>query len=150
MTRVAEVVDSGAIDFDMAVNLTRAVGQTMARLADWEVATLIGRVEEMEAGEQATGSRLGSALRLVETVNGPFESLLIYAWRRHLAAAAARVEALGANEEDLHTTPGDRRVRRHRGLHRALQPARGGAARGPHRGVRVALPRRRRRRTAAG
>ena len=104
VTRVAEVVESGAIDFDMAVNLTRAVGQTMARLADWEVATLIGRVEEMEAGEQATGSRLGSALRLVETVNGPFESLLIYAWRRHLAAAAARVEALGANEEDLHTT----------------------------------------------
>jgi len=104
VTRVAEVVESGAIDFDMAVNLTRAVGQTMARLADWEVATLIGRVEEMEAGEQATGSRLGSALRLVESVNGPFESLLIYAWRRHLAAAAARVEALGANEEDLHTT----------------------------------------------
>jgi len=104
VSQVAEVVESGAIDFDMAVNLTRAVGQTMARLADWEVATLITRVEEMEAGEQATGSRLGSALRLVEAVNGPFEGLLIYAWRRHLAAAAARVEALGANEEDLHTT----------------------------------------------
>jgi len=104
VSQVAEVVDSGAIDFDMAVNLTRAVGQTMARLADWEVATLISRVEQMEAGDQATGSRLGSALRLVEAVNGPFEGLLIYAWRRHLAAAAARIEALGANEEDLHTT----------------------------------------------
>lgn len=104
VSQVAQVVESGAIDFDMAVNLTRAVGQTMARLADWEVATLITRVEEMEAGDQATGSRLGSALRLVEAVNGPFERLLIYAWRRHLAAAAARVEALGANEEDLHTT----------------------------------------------
>lgn len=104
VSQVAQVVESGAIDFDMAVNLTRAVGQTMARLADWEVATLIRRVEEMEAGDQATGSRLGSALRLVEAVNGPFEGLLIYAWRRHLAAAAARVEALGANEEDLHTT----------------------------------------------
>ena len=49
VAKVADVVDSGAIDFDMAVNLTRAVGQTMARLADWEVATLISRVEEMEA-----------------------------------------------------------------------------------------------------
>ena len=104
LTQVGQVVESGAIDFDMAVNLTRAVGQTMARLADWEVATLISRVEEMEAGDQATGSRLGSALRLVEVVNPPFEGLLIYAWRRHLAAAAARVEAVGANEEDLHTT----------------------------------------------
>jgi len=104
VSQVAQVVESGAIDFDVAVNLTRAVGQTMARLADWEVATLISRVEEMESGDQATGSRLGSAQRLVEAVNGPFEGLLIYAWRRHLAAAAARVEALGANEEDLHAT----------------------------------------------
>jgi adenylate cyclase len=104
VARVAQVVDTGAVDFDMAVNLTRAVGQTVARLADWEVATMISRVEELEAGDEATGSRIGSALRLVEAVNGPFEKLLTYAWRRHLAAAVARVEALGANEEDLHTT----------------------------------------------
>jgi adenylate cyclase len=76
----------------------------MARLADWEVASLVQRVEELEAGDQATGSRIGSALRIVEEFNGPFEQLMIYAWRRHLAAAVARVEALGANEEDLHTT----------------------------------------------
>ena len=98
------VVTEGLIDFDMAVNLTRAVGQTMARLADWEVASLVQRVEELEAGADATGSRIGSALRLLEGFSDPFESLLIYAWRRHLAAAVARIEALGANEEDLHTT----------------------------------------------
>ena len=97
-------VAEGLIDFDMAVNLTRAVGQTMARLADWEVGSLVQRVEELEAGEDATGSRIGSALRLLEGFSDPFESLLIYAWRRHLAAAVARIEALGANEEDLHTT----------------------------------------------
>ena len=49
--RWSGVVDGGLIDFDMAVNLTRAVGQTMARLADWEVATLVHRVEELEAGD---------------------------------------------------------------------------------------------------
>lgn len=98
------VVGSGLIDFDLAVNLTRAVGQTMARLADWEVASLVQRVEELEAGDQATGSRIGSALRIAEGFNEPFEQLMLYAWRRHLAAAVARVEALGANEEDLHTT----------------------------------------------
>jgi len=101
--RVVRVVEAGSIDFDTAVNLTRAVGQTMARLADWEVATLVNRIEEVEAGTQATGSRIGAALRLVDEVNQPFEELLVYAWRRHLAAAASRVEALGANEEDLHT-----------------------------------------------
>ncbi len=97
-------VDKGAIDFDTAVRLTRAVGQTMARLADWEVATLSARVEQLEAGDEATGSRVGSALRLIEEVGVPFEQLLIYSWRRHLAAAVARVEALGANDADLHTT----------------------------------------------
>jgi adenylate cyclase len=97
-------VHKGAIDFDTAVRLTRAVGQTMAKLADWEVATLAPRVEQLERGDEATGSRIGSALRLVEEVGVPFEQLLIYAWRRHLAAAVGRVEALGAADEDLYTT----------------------------------------------
>jgi adenylate cyclase len=103
LSAVTGSVTSGAIDFDTAVRLTRAVGQTMARLADWQVATLASRVEDLERSDEATGSRIGSALRLAEQVGIPFENLLIYAWRRHLAAAVARVEALGANDEDLHT-----------------------------------------------
>ena len=97
-------VEAGHIDFDLAVTLTRAVGQTMARLADWEVATLVHRVQEIEAGEDATGSRARAGLRLIEAMNGPFEELLIYVWRRHLAAAVGRMEALGADEEDLRAT----------------------------------------------
>jgi adenylate cyclase len=97
-------VEAGHIDFDMAVTLTRAVGQTMARLADWEVATLVHRVQEIEAGDNATGSRARAGLELIDEMNGPFERLLIYVWRRHLAAAVARVEALGAADADLRTT----------------------------------------------
>ncbi len=99
-----ELVDSEVIDLDTAVMLTRALGQTMARLADWEVGTLLHRIEEVERSEQATGSRTTTAVRLVEELNPAFEQLLVYGWRRHLAAAAARIEALGAGEEDLHTT----------------------------------------------
>jgi adenylate cyclase len=98
------VVESGVIDFDLAVNLTRAVGQTMARLADWEVATLVHRVEELARSDDPPSSRRDTAMQMVDQLNEPFEELLIYAWRRHLAAAASRIEALGANEEDLHTT----------------------------------------------
>lgn len=104
VSTLLDLVEARAIDFDMAVDLTRAVGQTMARLADWEVATLIHRVQEMESGNDATGSRATAAMRLLEALNGPFEELLVYVWRRHLAAAVARVEALGAHESDLHTT----------------------------------------------
>jgi adenylate cyclase len=103
LSTLAGAVDAGAIDFDTAVRLTRAVGQTMARLADWQVATLTARVEQLESGEGATGSRMGSAIRVAEQVGAPFEQLLIYSWRRHLAAAVGRIEALGAAEEDLHT-----------------------------------------------
>ena len=104
LSTVIGAVDKGAIDFETAVRLTRAVGQTMAKLADWQVATLSARVEQLEAGDEATGSRIGSALRLTEQVGIPFEKLLVYSWRRHLAAAVARVEALGAKDSDLHTT----------------------------------------------
>lgn len=103
LSTVSGVISSGTLDLDTAVSLTRAVGQTMARLADWEVATLVNRIEELESGSDAQGSRMSTALLLVDQVNEPFERLLVYAWRRHLAAAAARVEALGAHEEDLHT-----------------------------------------------
>jgi adenylate cyclase len=104
VSTLLRLVEDGSIDFDMAVDLTRAVGQTMARLADWEVATLVHRVQELAADDDANGSRATAALRLVEALNGPFEGLLVYVWRRHLAAAAARVEALGADDADLHTT----------------------------------------------
>jgi adenylate cyclase len=107
VSTLLRLVDDGAIDFDMAVDLTRAVGQTMARLADWEVGTLIHRVQEMASDDEANGaggSRATAALQLVDALNEPFERLLVYVWRRHLAAATARVEALGAIDADLHTT----------------------------------------------
>jgi adenylate cyclase len=104
VSTLVRAVEAGLFDFDLAVNLTRAMGQTMARLADWEVGALVHRVEELEAGDDATGSRVGSALRLIEDLTDPFESLLVYSWRRHLAAAVVRMQALSANEEDLHTT----------------------------------------------
>jgi adenylate cyclase len=77
----------------------------MARLSDWEVSALLTRVLEL-AREQSgdEGERLAIGLRMIEEFSEPFEALLVYVWRRHVAAAVARQEALGAREEDLHTT----------------------------------------------
>jgi adenylate cyclase len=105
LSTLLDLVESGLIDFDLAVRLTRAVGQTMARLSEWEVSALLMRVLELareESGED--DDRLAIGLRMIEEFSEPFESLLLYVWRRHLAAAVARTEALGAREEDLHTT----------------------------------------------
>lgn len=101
--KLSALVDAGDIDLDTAVKLTRAVGYTMARLADWEVATLTEWVEQVERSDQGSGSRLTTAIEVMQTVRKPFEELMVYVWRRHLAAAVARVEALGAADADLHT-----------------------------------------------
>lgn len=97
---VHHAVERGQVDAETATRLTRAVGHTMARLADWQVSTLAEHVEERA---QNGTSRLSSAMNLSEAVAPTFERLLVYAWRRHLAAAVSRIEALGAAEEDLLT-----------------------------------------------
>ena len=103
LSLVAGSVESGDLDEETVLRMTRALGQMMARLADWEVGTLAGRVEQIEASDQASGSRLATARRRVEVLQPTFEELLIYAWRRHLAAAAARVAVLGDTQENLTT-----------------------------------------------
>ena len=103
MALLSSTVASGALDFETAVKLTRAVGHTMARLADWQVSTLSEYVEGLEQAGEGTGSRLTTGLDVIRDVEPPFEDLMVYAWRRHLAAAVARVEALGATDSDLHT-----------------------------------------------
>jgi adenylate cyclase len=98
LTRVAAIVEDGELDFDTIVRMTRAVGQTMDRLAEWEVATLVAQLDR--SGTAA--SKRDDALRLVRTIGPDFEALLTYVWRRHLVAAVARVESLdGAADEQL-------------------------------------------------
>lgn len=104
LERVARLRDAGEIDFETLLRMTRAVGQTMDRLAAWEVATLAATLEKQRPGE----SLRTQALRLVDAVGEDFEALLTYAWRRHLAAAVARLQAMAAarDEEVLEATVG--------------------------------------------
>lgn len=99
---VAESVEDSDLDFDTMVRLTRAVGQTMSRLADWEVATLVSAAEQQRGVQREPGNLRQAALDLVASIGPRFEELLIYAWRRHLAAAVSRIELLGEGEEDFH------------------------------------------------
>jgi adenylate cyclase len=97
LAAIQGAVEQDGLDLDTIVRMTRAVGQTIARLADWEVAIL---TREVELGTEH--GRLDEARRMVETVGPGFESLLVYAWRRHLAAAVTRIELLGDHEDDQH------------------------------------------------
>ncbi|GAA3527406.1 adenylate/guanylate cyclase domain-containing protein [Aeromicrobium panaciterrae] len=100
---VATAIELGVLDELTAFRMTRALGHTMSRLADWQVSTLVEQVEhDVEGGK--SGSRLEAAIDLATNAAPGFEELILYVWRRHLAAAAARIEALGAADEELLST----------------------------------------------
>ncbi len=100
---VTGIVGEGIIDFDIALNVARGVGLTMARLADWEVGELVQHVDEayLEQGGAEDGD---PSAWVVERFGDQFEELLVYAWRRHLAAAVARMQSVRAIDSDPHTT----------------------------------------------
>jgi len=100
---VARAVEETGIDFETMLRLTRAVGQTVARLADWEVATLSSAVDEFAARDGASPDLMRASVRLVEDLSTRFDELLVYSWRRHLAAAVGRIEAFATTEDEAVT-----------------------------------------------
>lgn len=96
-------MQTGLIDADLAVSLTRAFGQTMSRLSDWQVSAMLQRLEALEPEPDGSTSRADTVRALVEGYRDPLEKLLVYVWRRHLAAAVARVGGLTGDDE-AHTT----------------------------------------------
>jgi adenylate cyclase len=100
---VADAVVETGIDFETMLRLTRAVGQTVARLADWEVATLSSAIDEFAARDGASPDLMKATVRFVEELSPRFDRLLVYAWRRHLAAAVGRIEAFAATDDETLT-----------------------------------------------
>jgi adenylate cyclase len=87
---VNELGEKGWLDQRMQVAMARALGQSLARLADWQLSAIGSMVDPQTAAEQA----LERAEHLVPVV----EDLIGYVWRRHLAAAAARALAVDRDE----------------------------------------------------
>lgn len=102
-------VDSGALAQDAAVAATRALGQSMSRLAEWQVAVLNSHLAEELAATHLDAGTLGErALRdavgaLTSGLLPTVEALQSYVWRRHLAAATAR-RAGSVGEDTTHRT----------------------------------------------
>ncbi|MGH3098061.1 MAG: adenylate/guanylate cyclase domain-containing protein [Streptosporangiales bacterium] len=81
---LARLVEQGAIDQDAEASLARSLGQTLARLADWQ--TMLIR-EAASGSDGASPDVVGTARSLAPAL----ERLQSYAWRRHLVAAAGRL-----------------------------------------------------------
>ncbi len=100
---MVDLVGEGVIDFDIALNVARGVGLTMARLADWEVGELVHHVND--AFVEQNGDESGDPTSwVIDRFGTRFEELLVYAWRRHVAAAVVRMQSVRAIDADPHTT----------------------------------------------
>ncbi|GAB3713332.1 adenylate/guanylate cyclase domain-containing protein [Amycolatopsis oliviviridis] len=90
-----QLMSSGMIDPSIELAVTRALGQHLSRLAEWQVHmlwTMITENKEIGSSERQIG-------RLVERLLPELQKVQDFVWRRHLAAYAGRAMALP--DEDL-------------------------------------------------
>jgi adenylate cyclase len=87
-------VRDGVLDEARAVEVVRSLGQTASRLADWQVDMLSRILAESEQPVQIDQVAEG-----MDQMLPGLESLLVHAWRRHLAAVVGR--ALAVVEEPV-------------------------------------------------
>jgi adenylate cyclase len=92
--RVARLVRGGLLDEPTAIALARALGHTADRLVSWQTEALL----EHLAAEDVTAPE--DVLARLRALSGDLEELLVYAWRRHLAAAASWLSE-AADDRDL-------------------------------------------------
>src|SRR5579884_2331529 len=76
----------------------RALGQSLSRLADWQVKDIIARVSELGDPAWDETERAAAAAGLAEVLLPVVEGLQSYAWRRHLVAAIGRYLTVPAGE----------------------------------------------------
>lgn len=92
---VIELVKAGTLDENTAIQMVRALGRMTGRLAEWHVETIAEQIEESEEVREDGKSRLTAAHQAAQRLLPEFERLLIYAWRRKLAASVGRLVATG-------------------------------------------------------
>ncbi|KAA9155782.1 adenylate/guanylate cyclase domain-containing protein [Amycolatopsis acidicola] len=90
-----QLISSGLLDATLEVPVTRALGQHLSRLAEWQVHMLWTLITENEG----LGQDDGQIERLVDVLVPELQKVQDFVWRRHLAAFAGR--ALASPEEDL-------------------------------------------------
>jgi adenylate cyclase len=87
---VVELGEQGFLDNEMQVSMARALGQSLSRLADWQLGA-IGSIVDPAVDPDAAMRRATELVPIVEDLIG-------YVWRRHLAAAAGRALAMSGEE----------------------------------------------------
>jgi adenylate cyclase len=95
---VQSLVDMGILDRGQQLAVTRAMGQALSRLAEWQVATITEALSSGSGTGGAAPPTPDDATLAARELVPVMEGLIGYVWRRHLAATAARVFAAGPGD----------------------------------------------------
>ncbi|KAB2351635.1 adenylate/guanylate cyclase domain-containing protein [Actinomadura rudentiformis] len=98
LTRIKRLMDDGVLDEDGVIRLVRAFGQTMTRLAEWQV-NLLSSMLSHDPQEPPGDEAVKMIVEIAEKHIDDFEPLVVHAWRRQLAAAGTRAMAAVASQE---------------------------------------------------
>ncbi|MGI5165075.1 adenylate/guanylate cyclase domain-containing protein [Spirillospora sp. CA-253888] len=104
LCRIRRLMEDGVLDEDGVIRLVRAFGQTMTRLAEWQV-NLLSSMLTPDDRDQPSAEAVASIVEIAEKYIGEFEPLVVHAWRRQLAAAGTRAMAAAATREDGEASP---------------------------------------------
>lgn len=100
LCRIRRLMDEQVLDEDGVIRLVRAFGQTMTRLAEWQVDLLTSMLNQ-DSQEPVSAESVRLLVQLAEKHIDDFEPLVIHAWRRQLAAAGTRAMATAAIQDEL-------------------------------------------------
>lgn len=109
---ITSLVSRGIIDPELEVSVTRALGQSFSRLAEWQLGLLnshiVDRVRAHGPDRSVDVHAVAAEAALVaEQMLPTLEKLQSYVWRRHLASNAARfLDHRGADSDSRTLTIG--------------------------------------------
>ena len=96
--RVVNLVREGVVDEETAIACARALGQSTDRLVSWQTEALM---EYLAARAADAGGADYDPFPIIERTTEDLEKLLVYAFRRQLAAAVSRMDGAVGPEVDL-------------------------------------------------
>ncbi|MDL4816910.1 adenylate/guanylate cyclase domain-containing protein [Actinomadura opuntiae] len=96
LREINELMAHDLVDEETVLQLVRAVGQTMGRLASWLGDVWLQRLSVLPSDEPLTPDLVTAALAATEELRPAFERLLLHGWRRQLTAAGLRAAAVSA------------------------------------------------------
>ncbi|WP_436760299.1 adenylate/guanylate cyclase domain-containing protein [Streptosporangium sp. V21-05] len=99
LERVRTMMESGLLDDRTVIRMSRALGQTTARLAQWQAEIMIGAM--LDPGRRPTDEDLAAVMETSRRLLPDFEKVLVHVWRAQLAAAGTRLLTLADLTDEI-------------------------------------------------